>query len=161
ELSLTAIDDDGLSATRTVALYPRTVKLSFASSPPGMQLSVGSDTQPTPFDETVIAGSLNTITAADPQGFGDGLSSLTKWYDGLRASHSVTAPDSGTASYSATYARPPRTSLLGAEVVGERTATAQPGFGQVYYNAAGSTGVAHSLRLYLDASNEASRVELA
>src|SRR5262249_50681740 len=106
ELSLTAVDQDGLSTTETVPLYPRTVALALASDPPGMQLSLDSDTLTAPFTETVIAKSVNTITAADPQGFGDGLFRLTRWSDELAATHSVNAPATGSASYTATYARP-------------------------------------------------------
>ncbi len=83
-----------------------------------MQLSLDSDTLTAPFTETVVAGSNNTITAEDPQGFGDALYSLTGWSDGGAASHSVVATTS--ASYTATYTRPARTSLLGAEIVGDR-----------------------------------------
>ncbi|MGH9367102.1 MAG: PQQ-dependent sugar dehydrogenase, partial [Thermoanaerobaculia bacterium] len=48
ELKLTATDSYGLQGTASVLLYPKTVGLSFTSTPSGLQLSVGSTSQATP-----------------------------------------------------------------------------------------------------------------
>ena len=49
-------DNNGdFSGGRVIRLDPRTVTLSLASNPPGMQLSLDSDTLTAPFTETVIA----------------------------------------------------------------------------------------------------------
>ena len=67
-LSLTARDAAGLETTETVRLDPRTANLALATSPTGLQLSLGSDTLVAPFTRTVIARSVNTVTAPDAAG---------------------------------------------------------------------------------------------
>ena len=46
ELTLTATDSQNLSASTTVELDPRTVDLTMASLPAGLQLTIGSTTRP-------------------------------------------------------------------------------------------------------------------
>ena len=53
----------GLSATTSIRLDPKTVDLTFASSPTGLTLTVGSSSSVAPFTRTVIVNSLNTISA--------------------------------------------------------------------------------------------------
>jgi hypothetical protein len=78
------------------------VVLSFASSPSGLQLAVGSTTGTTPFSRTVIVNSLNSISALTPQVVGSTTYDFARWSDGLAATHSVTAT-STPATYTATY----------------------------------------------------------
>jgi len=102
ELRLTAIDAGGLPDTETVRLDPKTVDLTFESNPSGLDLTVGSDTDTTPFTRTVIVGSTNTITAPSPQtGFGSTWEWVS-WSDGGAATHEITAPDAD-ATYTAVY----------------------------------------------------------
>jgi hypothetical protein len=70
ELRLTATDAGGLTDTKSLRLDPRTVDLTFQSSPSGLQLVVGSFTGATPFTRTVIEGYNNTISAPSPQSLG-------------------------------------------------------------------------------------------
>jgi glucose/arabinose dehydrogenase len=67
ELTLTATDPGGLTDTETVRLDPQTVDLTFQTSPPGLQLAVGSTSQTAPFTRTVIVGSNNSISVPSPQ----------------------------------------------------------------------------------------------
>ena len=60
----------GLTDTETVRLDPRTVVLTFQSSPTGLQLTVGSASDATTFTRTVIQGSTNSISAPSPQTLG-------------------------------------------------------------------------------------------
>jgi uncharacterized repeat protein (TIGR01451 family) len=100
ELRLTATDAGGLTDTETLRLDPRTVELSFQSSPSGLQLTVGSSSSTTPFTRTVIEGSNNSISAP-PQTVGGTNYEWVSWSDGGAQSHNITA--SAAAAYTATY----------------------------------------------------------
>ncbi|MDP9795983.1 glucose/arabinose dehydrogenase [Catenuloplanes nepalensis] len=100
ELELTATDAGGLSVSTTRRLDPRTVDLTFVTSPPGLQLTVGSTVRTTPFTTTVIQGSANTASAVTPQaGYG-----FSGWSDGGAQTHVITAP-AAPATYTATYVK--------------------------------------------------------
>ena len=106
ELELTATDAGGLSATTKVRLDPKTVVLSFSSSPSGLQLSVNASSSATPFTRTVIVGSTNSVSATSPQTLGGTTYSFTSWSDGGAQSHNVVAP-AGPTTYTATYSSSP------------------------------------------------------
>ncbi len=101
ELQLTATDSRGIDRTTSVLIQPRTVVLTFASNPAGLQLAVGSVSSTAPFTRTAIVNSSNVISAPTPQG--EYL--FTSWSDGGAQSHSVIA-GSAPATYTATYTRP-------------------------------------------------------
>jgi PKD repeat protein len=102
ELQLTATDLGGLSSTTSLALQPRSVELTFQSSPSGLQIAVGSEAATTPFTRTVIVGSSNSISATTPQSLSGTTYEFVSWSDGGAQSHDITAP-STSASYTATY----------------------------------------------------------
>lgn len=160
-LSLTATDADGLSTTKTERLDPQTASLTMASDPPGLRLSLGSETLTAPFTHTVLARSDTMITAESPQGFGDALWWLTGWDHGGAASQQIVTPASGSRAYTARFTRPARTSLVGAEILGENKQWVEPGFGSIYLMQAGATGTARSLRLFVDGTSTATRAKLA
>lgn len=104
DLTLTATDADGNTGTSTVRLDPRTVQLTFTSSPSGAQLSVGGTTLATPFTRTVIVGSNNSVSAPSPQRLVQGLNfRFRSWSDGGDQSHNIVAP-AGPTTYRANYA---------------------------------------------------------
>jgi uncharacterized repeat protein (TIGR01451 family) len=106
ELRLTATDAGGLSDTKSLRLDPRTVDLTFQSSPSGLQLVIGSFSGATPFTRTVIEGSNNSISAPSPQTLGGTDYGWASWSDGGAQSHNVIASAAGT--YTAAYqALPP------------------------------------------------------
>src|SRR4030095_6831996 len=85
---------------------PRTVDLTFQSSPSRLQLVVGSFTSATPFTRTVIEGSNNTISAPSPQTRGGTDYAWSSWSDSGAQSHNVIAD--AAATYAATFqALPP------------------------------------------------------
>ena len=94
-----------------------------ATSPTGLQLSFGSDTLVAPFSRTVIARSVNSVSAPTPQALGAASYLFGSWSDGLGATHAITAPASGTASYTATFTEQvgAPASLAGADVIGTNT----------------------------------------
>ncbi|GGP82945.1 PQQ-dependent sugar dehydrogenase [Saccharothrix coeruleofusca] len=105
ELTLTATDSSGRTASTTRRLDPQTVALTFASSPSGLQLAVGGATQATPFTRTVIVGSNNSISAPSPQGSGTfSRYRYRNWSDGGAQTHNIIAPATPT-TYTATYSR--------------------------------------------------------
>jgi glucose/arabinose dehydrogenase len=103
ELTLTATDSGGLTDTRTVRLDPKTVALSFASSPSGLTLSLNGANLTTPFTRTVIQGSANGIAGPTPQTLGSDTYDFGSWSDGGARVHSITA--NADRSFTATYTR--------------------------------------------------------
>jgi len=101
EIKLTVTDAGGLTDTKSVLLYPRTVILNFESAPSGLQLAVGSSSSPTPFTRTVILGSKNSVSAGTPQAFGGTNYKFVSWSDGGNQSHTITG--TAAATYTATY----------------------------------------------------------
>ena len=91
ELTLTATDSNGVSASVTRTLEPRTVSIGFATVPTGLSLSMDSTSAPAPFSRTVIDGSRNTISAPSSQLKGGTTYAFTGWSDGGAASHDITA----------------------------------------------------------------------
>jgi uncharacterized repeat protein (TIGR01451 family) len=103
ELRLTATDGGGLSTTVTRQLDPKTVLLSFATNPSGLQLVVGSTGEATPFTRTVIQGSTNSISAPAPQTLGGVTYAFSGWSDGGAQTHVVIAGNT-PGTYTATFA---------------------------------------------------------
>jgi glucose/arabinose dehydrogenase len=106
QLRLTATDSGGLSSTTSVDLDPLTVGLTFQTSPGGLALGFNGNIVVTPFTQTVIAGSSNSITAPSPQSLGGTNYNFAAWSDGGAATHNIVA-GSASATYTATYAAAP------------------------------------------------------
>ncbi|HEX2133818.1 MAG TPA: PQQ-dependent sugar dehydrogenase [Actinophytocola sp.] len=103
DLTLTATDSDGNTGSSTVRLDPRTVELTFTSSPSGAELTVGTVTETAPFTRTLIVGSNNSIVAPTPQRLLLGLQfRFANWSDGGARSHNIVAPSTAT-TYRANY----------------------------------------------------------
>jgi glucose/arabinose dehydrogenase/PKD repeat protein len=103
ELSLTATDSNGVQATKSVQLLPRTTALTLATQPSGLTLALNGSVAATPLTRTVIVGSRNTLSAPSPQRR-QGKWTWSSWSDGGAQTHEITAP-AGGASYTATYVR--------------------------------------------------------
>jgi glucose/arabinose dehydrogenase len=101
-LTLTAADAQGATDSETVRLDPRTVDLTFASQPSGLQLAVGGASSGTPFTKTVIVGSTNSVSAPSPQSLGAASYRFVSWSDGGAAAHTIVAPATAT-TYTANY----------------------------------------------------------
>ena len=74
-------------------------------------LTLGSASAPTPFTETVIEDSVHTLSAPTTQDIGGVRYAFRSWSDGGARVHNVTA--TGTATYTAEYARAPVGADLG------------------------------------------------
>ena len=101
ELRLTATDSGGLTDTKSIQLNPRTVTLTFNTSPGGLQLVLDQSQLATPFSRTVIQGSTHTISAPSPQTKARKNWLWKSWSDGGAQTHTVVANSSTT--YTATY----------------------------------------------------------
>ena len=101
-LELTATDAAGLTTTVTRRIDPRTVDLTFETSPPGLALSIGSYTGTAPFTRTVLRGSSQGVIADASQTLSGTTYAFTGWSDGGAATHQITAPATAT-TYRATY----------------------------------------------------------
>jgi glucose/arabinose dehydrogenase/PKD repeat protein len=101
-LVLTATDSSGGRASTSVLLEPRTVDLTFATTPSGLQLSVGAETVTSPATRTVIVGSSNSVGAPSPQTFGGAPYAFRSWSDGGGRAHNLIAPAT-PATYTATF----------------------------------------------------------
>jgi hypothetical protein len=102
ELKLTATDSGGLTNTKTVRLDPRTVQLTFQTTPSGLMLAVNGTSSKAAFTRTVIVGSTNTISATTPQTKGSKQYNFASWSDGGLQTHSIVAPGTAT-TYTARY----------------------------------------------------------
>jgi glucose/arabinose dehydrogenase len=103
ELRLTATDSGGLSDTQSLRLDPRTVTLTFATTPGGLNLTVNATTTRASFTRTVIVGSQNSISAPSPQaGPGKKSYQFQSWSDGGLQAHNIVAPAFNT-TYTATF----------------------------------------------------------
>ena len=123
DLRLTATDSGGLTNTTTVRLDPQTVDLTFASTPQGLTLAVGSTSQTTPFTRTAIVGSTLSVSAPSPQASGGVAYEFVGWSDGGAQTHSIVA-GAAPATYTATYQVRP-----GGPVISQ--VVARPGPGRV------------------------------
>jgi hypothetical protein len=83
-------------------LDPRTVALTFQTSPGGLQLVVGGTSAPSAFTRTVMVGSKNTISAPSPQRKGNKNYNFVSWSDGGAQSHEIIAPATAT-TYTARF----------------------------------------------------------
>jgi glucose/arabinose dehydrogenase len=104
ELQLTATDSGDLTATSSVRLDPRTVALTFQTSPGGLTLTVNNASAKASFTRTVIVGSANTITANSPQRKGRWTYNFASWSDGGAPTHNIVAPATAT-TYTAQFDR--------------------------------------------------------
>jgi glucose/arabinose dehydrogenase len=96
ELRLTATDAGGLTDTESLQLDPRTVELTLASNPAGLQLGMRDSSGTASFTRTVIVGSRVSVSAPSPQTLGGTAYAFSSWSDGLPQSHLVVAPEQDT-----------------------------------------------------------------
>jgi PKD repeat protein len=104
ELQLTATDSGGLATTTSVTLQPKTVNLTLASNPSGLQLTAAATTAKAPFTITAIQNETVQLTAPTPQRYKGKNYVFVSWSDAGAQSHTIRAPATAT-TYTATYRR--------------------------------------------------------
>jgi hypothetical protein len=102
ELKLTATDSGGLTDTKVLRLDPKTVVLTFQTTPGGLSLVVNGASSKSSFTRTVIVGSTNSISATTPQTKGPKTYTFSSWSDGGAQTHNITAPATA-ATFTARY----------------------------------------------------------
>jgi glucose/arabinose dehydrogenase len=96
ELKLTVTDNGGLTDTKSVSVYPKTVSLGIQTVPTsGFEVSIDGNSGPSPLSETVIKGSDNTVSAP-AQTLGGTEYAFGAWSDGGSATHNVIANENLT-----------------------------------------------------------------
>jgi glucose/arabinose dehydrogenase len=101
ELTLTAADSRGLATSKTIQLAAHPVALAIKSKPPGLTLSAGLLTKPTPFTLTAIEDSKVTLSAPTTAELAGTVYPWLGWSDGGARVHTVEA--GGPATYVADY----------------------------------------------------------
>lgn len=103
DFTLTATDAAGATASVTQRINPRTVNLTFQTSPAGLQLTVGSaQATTTPFTQSWAANSQVQMSAPATQTLNGTTYTFAGWSDSGAATHIVNAPAAAT-TYTATY----------------------------------------------------------
>ncbi len=104
EIYLTATDSAGISRTVVRRMMPRTVNVSFDTSPPGLRLVVNTDTTLVA-PQTLVSWQgyqLNVVAANQVDAGGHGRT-FVSWSDGGAAAHTITTPGTA-ATYTANFA---------------------------------------------------------
>lgn len=106
ELTLTATDSRGLSASRTIVVFPQPADLTLVSKPAGVQLSAGLYSDVSPFTMTAIENASLTLSAPAAATVAGKTYSFQGWSDGGSRVHEVVAGGPVT-EYTASYALDP------------------------------------------------------
>lgn len=104
DVTVTYTDKRGLTATKTVSIYPRTVNLSIDSSPPGVELTAGLLQGLSPLSLTAIEKSHLLLSAPETAQLAGRTYTFRGWSDGGARIHTILA--SSSAEYRATYTTP-------------------------------------------------------
>lgn len=91
EISLTATDARGLTATKSVSIDPRPSQLEIVSEPEGIQLGAGEVTGTAPFPLTAIEGANILLSAPESAEIGGVAYYWKEWSDGGARVHPVKA----------------------------------------------------------------------
>ncbi len=103
ELTLTATDAAGATASVIRRIDPQTVNLTFQTNPAGLSLAVGvSQSVPGAFTQQWVVNSQVQLNAPTQQTLGATSYTFTGWSDGGAATHSINAPAANT-TYTASY----------------------------------------------------------
>jgi hypothetical protein len=85
-----------------VDVVPRTSTLSFATSPPGLQIRLDGQPRATPSSVEGVVGIRRTLGPVSPQTVGGVTYEFVSWSDGGAATHTIGTPTSDT-TYTAVY----------------------------------------------------------
>jgi glucose/arabinose dehydrogenase len=88
-LQLTVTDSGGLTDTKSVNIYPRTVQLMISSTPSGVPIGLDLGSGSSPFADTVIEGSHHTVAAPSQTTNGGQTYQFDSWSDGGARAHDI------------------------------------------------------------------------
>ncbi len=89
--------------TDQVEVHPQTAVITMQTVPPGLSLTFGSSTAPTPYERLVIVGSTFSVAAPSEQDFGGSVWSFVEWSNGGERQHIAVAPSTAGMTLTATY----------------------------------------------------------
>ena len=95
-LTLTATDAFGRSASTSRLLDPLTSQITVDSSPPGLEVTLDDQTEPSPLTRTEIVGSSHGVSTEPAQEHGADEWLWQSWSDNGPLAHSVVATDEDT-----------------------------------------------------------------
>jgi hypothetical protein len=101
-LHLDVADSSGLTAGAFVDVLPRTARLTLATEPPGLQVTLDGTPLAAPHDELGVVGVQRSLGAPSPQVVGGTRYELVSWSDGGAPTHTVATPATDT-TYLATF----------------------------------------------------------
>jgi hypothetical protein len=99
---LTVRDSAGATQTTVRDVLPRTVSLTIATNPPGLQLKLDAQPTPTPQTFASVVGIVRNLDAPPTQLSGGTTYEFVSWSDGGAVTHDISTPASNT-NYTATY----------------------------------------------------------
>jgi glucose/arabinose dehydrogenase len=106
DVVLRVSDKRGLSGTATLKINPRTVNLSLASNPSGIELLASSTKAFSPFSVSAIDGSEIQLSAPQTAVVGGRTYTFSGWSDGGARAHPILV-SSAVTKYTASYTTPP------------------------------------------------------
>jgi PKD repeat protein len=104
-ITLTVVDSNGLSDTKSVIVWPTKVNLSFATAPTGLTLYLDGIAKTSPFVYDTLVGFNHTIEARNQSANGNNYT-FASWSDGGAQLHTIVVP-AASSSYSATFTSVP------------------------------------------------------
>ena len=100
-VTLTVTDSDGLTASRSVLVWPQKVNLTFNTVPAGLTLYLDGIAKVTPFVDDALIG-FNQVVEARSQTSGGTAYTFASWSDGGAQQHTIVVPSTAQ-SYTATF----------------------------------------------------------
>ncbi len=107
EVVLRVSDERGLSGVVTRKINPRTIDLSLASNPPGIELLAGSKSALAPFTAAAIDGSEILLSAPATASVGGRTYAFGSWSDGGARSHAIPVGAAHQTDFTASYTEVP------------------------------------------------------
>jgi len=101
-ISLTVTDSVGQTHTSFVDVLPRTARISLATTPPGLQVTLDGQPLTTPVSVLGVVGMNRTLGVVSPQTLNGTNYEFVSWSDGGSATHSIATPATDT-TYTATF----------------------------------------------------------
>jgi glucose/arabinose dehydrogenase len=101
-IHLTVADSGGLTHATYRDVFPRTVRLTLATNPPGLPVNLDGQPVSTPYSFDTVVGLVREIEAAATQTSGGSTYRFVSWSDGGAARHAISAPATST-TYTASY----------------------------------------------------------
>jgi len=101
-VTLTVMDSGGLTHTTVVDVRPRTSRITLATSPTGLSITLDGQPRTAPFSEDSVEGVFRTLGVVSPQTSGGTTYTFVSWSDGGAATHEVRTPVADT-TFTATF----------------------------------------------------------